>query len=107
MRSSLNYINYLSKLLKNLTTKLLNLPGVIVEDSLDTEETIIFLVRVIKKTAVGPRCSPTNYCLYQNKVVLHSQDYLILTGKNGCTCLKVPIFVIFVKTQLNTYEINY
>ncbi|UNU21010.1 hypothetical protein D0A34_21175 [Microcoleus vaginatus PCC 9802] len=79
----------------------------IVENSWDTEETIILSVRVTKKTAVRPLCSPTNYCLYQNKVVLHSHDYLILTGKNGCTCLKIPIFVIIVKTQLNSYEINY
>ncbi|MEG3906780.1 hypothetical protein QT979_04385 [Microcoleus sp. w2-18bC1] len=93
--------------MKKLTTKLLNLPGVIVEDSWDTEERIILSVRVIKRKVVSSVCSATNYCLYQNKVVLHGQHYLILTGRNGCTCLELPIFVILVKTQLTFYEINY
>ncbi|CBN53702.1 hypothetical protein OSCI_150004 [Kamptonema sp. PCC 6506] len=33
-------------------TQLLNLPGVIVEDSLETESTIILLVRVTRKNRI-------------------------------------------------------
>jgi transposase len=42
--------------MKRLMTKILNLPGVIVEESLETEETIILSVLVKNKTAVCPRC---------------------------------------------------
>lgn len=42
--------------MKRTMTKLLNLPGVIVEDSKDTAETLILSVRVEKKTAECPRC---------------------------------------------------
>lgn len=48
-------------------TKMLNLPGVIVEDSLETESTIILSVKVTKKTAVCPRCGQTSHRLHQNK----------------------------------------
>lgn len=48
-------------------TKFLNLPGVIVEDSLETEETIILSVIVKNKTAVCPRCGQTSRRLHQNK----------------------------------------
>jgi len=51
-------------------TKILNLPGVIVEKSLETEETIILSVRVKNKTAVCPRCGQTNRRLHQNKTHL-------------------------------------
>ncbi|MCL1470227.1 ISL3 family transposase [Argonema antarcticum] len=48
-------------------TKLLNLPGVIVEDSKETKETLILSVRVEKKTAFCPRCGQTSHRLHQNK----------------------------------------
>lgn len=38
--------------MKALITKFLNLPGVIVEDSKEIEETLILSVKVEKKTAV-------------------------------------------------------
>jgi transposase len=50
--------------------KILNLPGVIVEKSLETEETIILSVRVKNKTVVCPRCGQTSCRLYQNKTHL-------------------------------------
>lgn len=48
-------------------TKLLNLSGVIVEDSKETEETLILSVRLEKKTAVCPRCGKISHRLHQNK----------------------------------------
>lgn len=48
-------------------TKLLNLPGVIVEDSQETAETLILFVRVEKKTAVCSRCGQISHRLHQNK----------------------------------------
>ena len=48
-------------------TQLLNLPGVIVEDSLETESTIILSVRATNKTAVCPRCDQKSHRLHQNK----------------------------------------
>ncbi|MCL1475364.1 ISL3 family transposase [Argonema antarcticum] len=51
-------------------TKLLNLPGVIVEDTKETKETLILSVRVEKKTAACPRCSRISHRLHQNKTHL-------------------------------------
>ena len=56
--------------MKRLMTKMLNLPGVIVEDSLETEETIILSVRVKNQTSVCPRCGQTSHRLHQNKTHL-------------------------------------
>ena len=53
--------------MKREITKLLNLPGVIVEDSTETEETLILSVRVAKKTAFCPRCGKISHRLHQNK----------------------------------------
>ena len=48
-------------------TKLLDLPGVIVEDSLETEFTLILSVKLEKKDAVCPRCGQKSHRLHQNK----------------------------------------
>ncbi|WP_249065801.1 transposase [Argonema antarcticum] len=48
-------------------TKILNLPGVIVEDSKETAETLILSVRVEKKTGACPRCGRISHRLHQNK----------------------------------------
>lgn len=53
--------------MKRVMTKMLNLPGVIVEESLETESTIILSVRVENKTAVCPRCGQMSRRLHQNK----------------------------------------
>jgi len=53
--------------MKRLMTKLLNLPGVIVEDSLETEAAIILSVRAKNQTAVCPRCGQVSRRLHQNK----------------------------------------
>ena len=53
--------------MKRLMTKLLNLPGVLVEDSQETEEILILSVTVKKKTAVCPRCGQISHRLHQNK----------------------------------------
>ena len=42
--------------MKRLLTKLLNLPGVIVEDSQETESILILSVKAESKTADCPRC---------------------------------------------------
>ncbi len=47
--------------MKNLITKLLNLPGIIVEDSQEIEGTLILSVKVEKKTAVCPRCGESSH----------------------------------------------
>ncbi|WP_041780129.1 hypothetical protein [Allocoleopsis franciscana] len=46
-------------------TKLLNLPGVIVEDNQQTEDTLILFVKSAKKTAVCPRCGQTSRHLHR------------------------------------------
>jgi transposase len=48
-------------------TKLLNLPGVLVEDSQETEQILILSVRLENKTAVCPRCGHQSRRLHQNK----------------------------------------
>ncbi|MFP4120573.1 MAG: transposase family protein [Coleofasciculus sp.] len=48
-------------------TKLLNLPGVIVEKIQEAEGTLILSVKVQKKTAKCPRCSQTSHRLHQNQ----------------------------------------
>lgn len=53
--------------MKREITKLLNLPGVIVEDSKETAETLILFVRADKKKAVCPRCGKTSAHLHQNQ----------------------------------------
>ncbi|GET37804.1 transposase [Microseira wollei NIES-4236] len=48
-------------------TKILNLPGVIVEDSKETKETLILSVNLEKKTATCPRCGEISHRIHQNK----------------------------------------
>jgi transposase len=48
-------------------TKLLNLPGVLGEDSKQTKQTLILFVKAERKTAVCPRCSKISHRLPQNK----------------------------------------
>ena len=50
-----------------LLTKLLNLPGVIVESSQETEDTLILFVKSEQKTAVCPRCGQISRRLHQNQ----------------------------------------
>jgi transposase len=64
---------------KKLMTKILNLPGVIVEESLEAEETIILSVRAKNTTAVCPRCGQTSHRLHQNK--RHSFRDLSMTNR--------------------------
>jgi len=53
--------------MKMSLTQLLNLPGVIGEDSKQTKETLILFVKAERKTAVCPRYSKTSHRLPQNK----------------------------------------
>ena len=53
--------------MKRVLTKLLNLPGVIVEDSKEAEGILILSIKVEKKTAVCPRCGKISHRLHQNK----------------------------------------
>ena len=52
--------------MKRLMTKLLNLPGVIVENSTQTNETLILSVRAALKTAICPDCGQSSHRLHQN-----------------------------------------
>lgn len=47
--------------------KLLNLPGVIVEDSKEIEGTLILSVKVEKKTAIWTRCGNVSHHLHETK----------------------------------------
>jgi len=60
-------------------TQILNRPGVMVEESLETEETIILSVIVTNKTAVCPRCGQTSRRIHQNK--MHSVRDLPITNR--------------------------
>ena len=53
--------------MNRLMTKLLNLPGVIVEDNQQTEDTLILFVKLDKKTAVCPSFGQTSRHLHQNQ----------------------------------------
>ena len=66
--------------MKRLLTKLLNLPGVIVEDSQETESILILSVKAESKTADCPRCGQRSYRLHQNK--RHLVKDLPLIGKS-------------------------
>ncbi|CBN53926.1 ISL3 family transposase [Kamptonema sp. PCC 6506] len=48
-------------------TKLLNLPKVLVENSQQTEDTLIIFVKSDKKTALCPRCGQKSHRLHQNQ----------------------------------------
>lgn len=53
--------------MKRLLTKLLNLPGVIVEDSQSTSSILILSVRAESKTASCPRCGQRSHRIHQNR----------------------------------------
>jgi transposase len=53
--------------MNRLMTKLLNLPGIIVEDSKDIEGTLILSIKMSRKTAVCPRCGDCSHYLHENK----------------------------------------
>lgn len=53
--------------MKSLMTKLLNLPGIIVEDNKEIEGTLILSVKVENKTALCPRCGKSSHHLHENK----------------------------------------
>ena len=53
--------------MKRLMTNILNLPGVIVENEIQTAETLIFTVKLSKKTAICPRCGKNSHRLHQNQ----------------------------------------
>ena len=53
--------------MNKLMTQLLNLPGVIVEDKQETENTLILFVKADNKTAVCPRCGQASRHLHQNQ----------------------------------------
>jgi transposase len=53
--------------MNKLMTKILNLPGVVVEKIQETENTLILFVKSTNKTAVCPRCGQTSHRLHQNK----------------------------------------
>ncbi|WP_173362940.1 ISL3 family transposase [Gloeothece verrucosa] len=56
--------------MKRLMTKLLNLPGVIVEDIQEAEDILILSVRTATKTAKCPHCGKISHRLHQNKKYL-------------------------------------
>ena len=57
----------LSQEMKIVLTKLLGIPGIIVEESQEVENTIILTVKASTKKAICPRCGQTSYRLHQNK----------------------------------------
>jgi hypothetical protein len=70
--------------MKRVMTKILNLPGVIVEDSKETKETLILSVRVQKKTAACPRCGEIKSLeLSETRAALHSRHLSLKTSASG------------------------
>ena len=53
--------------MNRLMTKLLNLPGVLVENSQQTEDTLILFVKSDQKTALCPRCGQKSHRIHQNQ----------------------------------------
>ena len=53
--------------MKRILTKLLGLPGIVVEDNQEIDNTIILKVKRIDKKAVCPRCGQKSHRLHQNK----------------------------------------
>ena len=53
--------------MNRIMSKLLNLPGVVVEKSQQTEDTLILFVKSDKKTAVCPRCGRKSHRIHQNQ----------------------------------------
>ena len=53
--------------MNKLMTRILNLPGVIVEEIQETENILILFVKSTNKTAVCPRCGQISHRLHQNK----------------------------------------
>jgi transposase len=53
--------------MKKMMTQVLNLPGVIVEKTQQTEDTLIFFVKSEQKTAFCPRCGRKSHRLHQNQ----------------------------------------
>jgi transposase len=48
-------------------TNILNLLGVIVENEIQTAETLIFTVKLSNKTAIRPRCGQASHRFHQNQ----------------------------------------
>ena len=73
-------------------TKLLNLPGVLGEDSKQTKETLILFVKAEWKTAVCPRCSKISHRLPQNKwhlvkyLPIGNKEVIIKVNRRGFKC---------------------
>ena len=65
--------------MKIVLTKLLDIPGIIVEESQEVENTIILTVKAVTKKAICPRCGQTSHRLHQNKY--HLVKDLTMSGK--------------------------
>jgi transposase len=53
--------------MNRLMTNILNSPRVIVENEIQTTETLIFTVKLSKQTAICPRCGQTSHRFHQNR----------------------------------------
>jgi len=77
-----------------LLTKLLNLPGVIVEDSQETEDTLILFVKSDNKTPVCPRCGQTSRRLHQHQrylvkdLPLSNREVILSVNRRRFKCEK-------------------
>lgn len=65
--------------MKRIMTQLLNLPGVVVKESKEIDNTIILTVQLSRKKAKCPRCGQMSYRLHQNKY--HLAEDLPISGK--------------------------
>ncbi|HSF73446.1 MAG TPA: transposase family protein [Microcoleus sp.] len=74
--------------MKRLMTNILNSHGVIVENQIQTAETLIFTVKLSKKTAICPRCGQTSHRLHQN------QGHLVRDGSISMKATKLEIGVL-------------
>ncbi len=78
--------------MNKLMTRILNLPGVIVEEIQETENILILFVKSTNKTAVCPRCGQTSHRLHQNKrhlvkdLPLGNREVLLYVNRRRFKC---------------------
>ncbi len=78
--------------MNKLMTRILNLPGVIVEEIQSTENILILFVKSTNKRTVCPRCGQTSHRLHQNKrhlvkdLPLGNREVLLYVNRRRFKC---------------------
>lgn len=81
-------------IMNKLMTRIINLPGVVVEKIQETENTLILFVKSTNKTAVCPGCGQTSHRLHQNKrylvkdLPLSNREVILSVNRRRFKCQK-------------------